>query len=166
MLGGGLSYLICVRVYIYVCVQCKVTHQSNAVRPAHAHSHAQYRWETKRYRGLGRVFERDKHEGMSVCLWRRFRIIYKSLSINVAFLFCLNCRTGKHRLQAWHTYYTHTHIYLYIIHTSAVTTLGRDSSEHYTDDKQYNTQYKRMSLSPSPRYKYLQRRGLLFYYNV
>jgi hypothetical protein len=41
-----------------------------------------------------------------VCLLRRrFRIIYKSLSINVAFLFCLNCHTGKHRLRHYSSPY-------------------------------------------------------------
>lgn len=40
------------------------------------------------------------YKRVCVCLLqRRFRIIYKSLSINVAFLFCLNCHTGKHRLR-------------------------------------------------------------------
>jgi len=42
-----------------VCVQGKVTHQSNAARPAHAHSHAQ-KARDKTIVVVG-VLERDEH---------------------------------------------------------------------------------------------------------
>lgn len=60
MLGDGLSYLICVHVCEYV--QGKVTHQSNAVRPAHAHSRAQ------------KVRGDETIAGVSVC-WRETNIL-------------------------------------------------------------------------------------------